>query len=322
MESLGFGMDESHLVETVAAIAAASETTALLAEVKRLLTTPAHRIELDDLVRAELEKLTVELAHERFSPDEQPIDADSIQRRVESYRFAVADASAIAALIGRWGDEENVQSLVRFFLRLSDVHERANGVNAWVAAAWLPFLTILYAAGVAAVSAERYDVIASLYRVRRGVRSRSDEHRLAYVQCLWTFSQRNGDEMLNVRSGQRNFTPLSEYLFAELPPILAPTIGVGVEFEELFDRYEHLQAASFILDYAKKGWNWGPTGRFAWKYRRSYDGGGYKELEDEAERHGANWAPARAGLFDGSTAKFLEASIRHREDFINKLPWH
>ena len=58
--------------------------------------------------------------------------------------------------------------------------------------------------------------------------------------------------------------------------------------------------------------NWGPPGRFAWK-RRSTSIDPYVELMGEAKRMGDNWLPVRAGLFKGSTKRFLETAERYKQ---------
>jgi len=80
-------------------------------DVKLLLSTPAHRIELDDLIARELATLVTELGHERFSTNQGPIDEQAVKARVVAYEAAVGDMCVIGALVGRSGDASNMPSI-------------------------------------------------------------------------------------------------------------------------------------------------------------------------------------------------------------------
>jgi hypothetical protein len=293
----------------------------LIDDVKRLLASPASRIELDDVIRDELARLSAELREPRFARDEQTISEETVQRCLSAYEEASENACAIGALVARWEDASNVQLLCRFFTGLADINDGASGTAVWIAASWIPFLRLMYATGLSAIVANRYSVLASVYAVRRGVRTRNHEPRLAYIQAMSAFAENNGNALLKVLPNYRGkLTPLSEYLVPTLPRSLSVAVGLGDEFGEAFDRYEHLQATSFVLERQWKSPH-AVLGRFAWKYKNADDGGTYRELESEAEALGENRLPAQGGLFAASTQVFLDASKRYREEVLNRLPW-
>ena len=114
----------------------------------------------------------------------------------------------------------------------------------------------------------------------------------------------------------RHYVPRSEHLRARQQPLLEDLLFLGRTYDRHFDRFEIFLA----LTYADAmEIDWGPPGRFAWK-RRSTSMGPYVELMEEAKRTGDNWPPVRAGLFKGSTKRFLETAERY-EQRLDSISW-
>jgi hypothetical protein len=106
---------------------------------------------------------------------------------------------------------------------------------------------------------------------------------------------------------ERKHTPRSEHLYSLLEPIADNSLYLGADYEDIFDRAEIIMAIEYLhiqhpepVDQEERPW--GPVGRFAWKTLRNPLG----RMLAEASAAGENWEPARAGLFGGSGARFVE----------------
>jgi hypothetical protein len=43
---------------------------------------------------------------------------------------------------------------------------------------------------------------------------------------------------------------------------------------------------------------------------------------EEAKREGEKWAPLHAGMFAGSSKRFLEVAERYKTDLLDRATWH
>jgi hypothetical protein len=121
---------------------------------------------------------------------------------------------------------------------------------------------------------------------------------------------------------ERYYTPRSEYLFKSLQPAFDDILLLGRTYESLFDRFEVMWALAYA-DSRYKGPEsrvWGPVGRFGWKHSGFRGPGPLSTLIIEAQAAGGDWAPFRAGFFQGSTERFMEISSAYAKQ-ISGLGW-
>ena len=115
----------------------------------------------------------------------------------------------------------------------------------------------------------------------------------------------------------KNYVPLSEYLFEILNPTIKKNLFIGNSYERLFDDYEVFCALVYI---SISGRDWGPIGRFGWKYRNYEENNPFKRIVEEAENEKEDWAPLKVGLFNGSFNSFLE-SAKVLKKRLDNLQW-
>jgi hypothetical protein len=186
----------------------------------------------------------------------------------------------------------------------------------------LPFLSALYAAGIAAIASDRHDILATLQLTRRVESRRTDEPSLLVYHAIEASSQAGWDALRTLPSLKQTRVPFSEYMFDYLRPVLANAIGLDVEFEDGFDRFEVLNAVWFASERGDQRSPWAPPGRFAWKYHGVDRGGVFTEIEREARDAQAAWPITASGLFRGSHEHFLGFAKRYREEVLNRLNWY
>ncbi len=156
-------------------------------------------------------------------------------------------------------------------------------------------LVLLYAGGIAAVSAGRYCALRALLHAPVRVSGKDQPLVMAVTEGL---SDR--PRAFGLLPGlERHHTPCSDRLFDVLQPLLDEVLFLGSDYERAFDRFEMLYGFEYAYQAER---DWGPIGRFGWKSARSDFsplGGLLKEIE------GANdaWPPVAAGLCGGSIEK-------------------
>jgi len=291
--------------------------------VKDYLSEPRFRIRLDDLVTREIRSALHETREEMFPVQNRTITPADFLERLRRYERAMTRLTAMTILIARWAGPENQPMLERITARMADTNEQGSGLVVWLGLRWYPLTLLMYAGGIAALSAKNYPSLATLLTARLGARISGSEVHEAVVAAV--------DGMLEVKrtnifkqlpGHERNYAPESEYLFKALQPGLEDLLFLGNGYEDLFDRYEMIQALVYAdLVNRGSGGVWGPPGRFGWKHRGRLSRSPFDALVAEAEREGPGWPLLEAGLFAGSIDRFKEVAAAYREQLLEKLPW-
>ena len=175
----------------------------------------------------------------------------------------------------------------------------------------------MYAAGIAALSADKY---ATLARVLTAP-VHASAHEVSELQPLTVPVIKRikeiEDDFKRLPGHDRHYVPRSEHLLTQQQPLIDDLLFLGRAYDRHFDRFEVFLALTYAdaTDYP-----WGPPGRFAWKHRSSDRMGPYVALMQEATREGDNWPPVKAGLFRGSTQRFLDVASGYKK-LLDRLGW-
>ena len=290
---------------------------ALDATLKQLLATPGEQIRLDDFasrhVRAAIEATSVE----SFPVQGVDVTKETLASRITAYEEAIGSLAIMAVLMGRWCTADQLPILEKVLRRLAESDKGTSGTVSWLKLGWYPTLYLMYSAGVAALSAEKYTTLARILTtpVQAEAHEGSDVSPLVIpvigglTEIVEAFKLLPGHE--------RHHVPRSEHLRTRQQPLLEDLLFLGRAYDTHFDRFEILLA----LTYADvRDSDWGPPGRFAWKHSNRGRGSPYAELMAEAARLGNNWPPTRAGLFGGSTERFVEVAERYKQ-LLDQLHW-
>ena len=231
-------------------------------------------------------------------------------------KAAIADLATMAVLMGRWCTDEQLPILEKTFGRFAEGDKGSSGTYLWRCLGWYPTLYLMYSAGVAALSANKYKTLASILTtpVHAKPHDSSDLEPLtvAVIKQLTDIE----DVFKQLPGHDRHYVPRSEHLRERQQQLLEDLLFLGRTYDRYFDRFEIFLALTYA-DATEI--NWGPPGRFAWKLR-STSMSPYVELMEEAKRMGDNWPPVRAGLFKGSTKRFLEIADGYKQR-LDSLGW-
>lgn len=288
--------------------------------VKDYLSDDRFRIRLDDAVSAQVRTVSYSIRDEVF-PLNADVSADEFAHRLSAYEDALALLLETSILLARWGGEQHQPMVSKVVSRLADGATERNGKVVWIGMRWYPLMYLMYAGGIAALSAGNYPSLASLLTAPVADRQTGDGVAPAIVRTIREILEVDRSELFKTLPGhERHYVPRSEYLLGSIQPAVEDLLFLGNSYESLFDQFEILYALSFAdLESEELGRAWGPPGRFGWKHR--HGNGPFDRLVDEARQAGADWGPVKAGLFHGSIERFDEVASAYRDGVLQHIPW-
>ena len=309
------------LEEKIAALRDVDQQHPLTAKIaaattKRYLVSPDPPIRLHDFVMGAAESLYNRLMDGSFSLT-QPFNGEELVKRVARYE-SLSEVLINVLLVGcYWGDFTHVPVWQKALRRVFAAEQRSSPgstiMTDWRRLQGYPGLLLTYAAGIAAVSAGKYDALKALLTNTRIPRADgTDDEPLVMLSVPHLLIEAEACRDLPKVS---RHTPLNDQLHSVLRSQFALLIPDDREFTCAFDRFEYF-VSMIWADLADQSLGV-PVGRFAWTYRgrRSPI---EEVLADELENQGDQWPPLAAGLLGGSPDRAkkamdsVNASIRGR----------
>lgn len=287
---------------------------------KTLLSSDSSSIELHDLLASEVRRFLSITSEDGF-PTSGQFTKEEMLDRISRYEDAAADLSLLLACIAHWGKAIHNSTLQKCIARSSDRLESRGGLTIWLELRWYPLVLELYTSGIAAIDAQRYDNLATLFYTQLP----SSEYRDQTDTFVETVS--NGlleiirtNAFKQIPGHEQHYTPLSEYLFKILQPRLDDTFFLGKSYETAFDEFEVLFALAIAdIRQAKNRDVWGPIGRFGWKHS-TRDNGPLARIVNDARTRKELWPPIKAGMFGGNFERFDQVATKYLE-LVGRLNW-
>lgn len=273
-----------------------------LTEVKEFVADPAAGPRLNDLLNAEVARLIVALGADEFALG-APISDEGVVGRLDRYAALTGNLARAVALGARWSGDLVRPIWPSLVERVAGGVDRIGGETTWGDLSQYPGALLLYAAGVGALSGDRYDNLRALLLEPHVLYHR--ERRMA-IEVLNAEVVIDSAQAARVADLPKTFAPMSDRLATDLRPLVADVVPDDAQFARLFDRFEYLLGLVY-LDVTKTAW--APTGRYA----ADQYGGVDQVVEAEIKADGASWAPLAAGLFGGSLERLEEALERSRK---------
>ena len=291
--------------------------------VKEYIPDSKYRIKLDDLVTNELRRILVETSDELYPVSTSDVTTEEFTNRLSKYESISKDIQAIAILLAHWGTEEHIPVLKKIIARIPDNKKASGGKVAWLALRYYPSILILYSAGIAAIAADRYDTLYTIFHTTIGPSSSGGRHKeIIKIVVNQLLELQRTDIFKTLPGYERFYVPKNEYIFKALQPVIDDLLFLGNSYEAVFDKFETLLALVYADLVSKDNSRfWGPPGRFAYKHHdRGGEGDPFFEVVNEAKNQGPHWAPLRAGFFGGSLDRFNEISTEY-EKLISRIGW-
>jgi hypothetical protein len=288
-----------------------SEAQTLGDMIKALIPDPAARIRLDTIVNQVLRSALVELGIKNFPATSGQSDMnEQFALRVRRYDELLEDLETVAVLLAHWGDAGQGQLLSKVLTRLAEVERPLGGVTAWLNLMAYPVLAVMYAGGIAALAAERYDMLrVCLTTPVRWNQSRGEQAAPILIPVVAEVT--NIFNAFKALPGMaQKYVPRSEHHLVALQPIVEDQLFLGRGYQDLFDQFE-IMLALVHADLGPDGLTryWGPPGRFAYE-ERSILGRGkpFTAFFESVRAQGQAWPGFSVGFFNGSLARFEEVA--------------
>jgi len=340
-------MSPAAALEAVEQATAADRVDLLKQLTKTMLVDPAKRIELDDLVSHEVQRVLKVLndpdwvAVPNGTPDEIVVH---MATRAQVLWDVTAPFCASLRIAARWGEADVLTpwvSGIRSFVQAAN--RPGTGSTVMIELRHLPGMVALMTAAVAGVSARRWDNVKALL-VDPSVRDRYQNKPLAVLEATdpyspfdnqnWTANTlaRHAIEGIPLAEALADFTekrvgkyhtPVAEWMLRILRPLLADQWPDDDSFATEFDRAEVMlgvlaqDAVNVRVAADSEGKSWGRShwfGRSTWRFNHGH-GNPIDDLKHELATEGALWGPLRSDLFGGDAARAQAAIEKYEEEF-------
>jgi hypothetical protein len=266
-----------------------------VAAAKRYLVDPTGRIRLNDLIVREVEPIARMIAE---VSERSPNGDDEYAFRAERFEAGSATLGAIAATTCFWGNADQVRFIVEAIQRLG-ARPVEGGRTDLLELKRYPASVVLYAAGVGAVAAGRYDALARL--VRAPIKVGNDDS-VAVIALAAEGVLDRGEVMTMQNRGTaepQNFkTPTHDRMRDVVRAITSDSIPDEDRFDRTFDELEGLMGlvSGEVLEARGRGLRF-IGGRHLWRRSAHWDKGLMQEFGQALDRDGATWPPVSLGLF-------------------------
>ncbi len=221
----------------------------LVASAKRLSTKSEHRIQLDDLVTQETDRLFDRLQSSDFDiPGGR--DLQMFRDRIRLYETASEGLAGVAGVLGRWGDGSEVSMMTDVIQGLyTDARKiSSGGASQYLNIRSYPAVLMLTSYGIGLTLAQRWQALHRLFVTPLAI-PYAEPKRVVDELFLWNWKGAERDLWRQVEGDQGRPTPFSDHLHALFSIWRKRFAGLSPNFDLLFERYEmlgslaHLEAA-------------------------------------------------------------------------------
>lgn len=286
-----------------------------VSQVKKYLTEDKYRIPLHDLFQEETSRLYTQLRSDRFSIRTLQIPQGQtkifFQNRMHEYEELLKLPIGMFTTYAYFGDSHSSKPIVDTIERLLYKPE-SDGLSIFVDLQYYPAYLLNYAIGIAALDAENYNILFSLFTKPRCNENGRQEKSLKLLNSWRVFSHGAHKLVPTPREDTDYYTPVSDYLCRFLYGEFRNLIPDRTKFEETFDVFEYIWGLTYIDQFFPELGERveGPFGRFKWKYRRLSGIPGFispidRFLNDGIQK-GDIWSLLQAGFFRGSVERLIE----------------
>ena len=250
------------LLEKVRALAEAADqrpgdTAVAVAQLKRYLPDPVHRIRLHELVMGEANAAIEQI---QGLPTDGQFTPQRYAERMETYEQAMSTTMKLLAVGAFFSDTvEHDRLWVSCIERLATRAQQQSGLTTLIYMQQYPTLLALYSLALGSLAANRVDPVAhALAEV--SVQQHSNNESVAVAAASLAVLD---PEAVNgsLYSTERRRTPVSDHLLDLIGPVASSIVSDQARLEDLFDEVEYLMGIAYMAD----GHDYGPHGRAAWR---------------------------------------------------------
>ncbi|MFB9783520.1 hypothetical protein [Rhodococcus baikonurensis] len=321
---------------------------------KSFILDPTKRIELDDLIRSETQRVLTELkSAERFplqpAAGQADRDADLLIAELSTDYWRLIEPLCWSLQVAaRYAD--TVEQLTPWTRALVALHtyavEPVGGRAVLIKLRYVPLLACVVTAAAAAVGDDRWDnfrrlLIDCTVKLRQGdnrVESiaeavdfyapfteagKSAPSALAYTAGSEKYTLESALTALRAKNIQYRLQPVADWLCEMLRPMFTDQFADSDAYENAFDRAEVMlglvteDSISMLVERNPElSWLRGTHwfGRSTWRHKHS-NSSPVNEFAQQLDTAGADYGPLRAGLFGGQQERAEAAMTSYAEQF-------
>jgi len=291
-----------------------------VASLKRFLVDDRCRIELHDLVMTEVDRQVEALS--KLSVQVQPLPCEALLARLKRYESSMEILLTLMTNGCYWGTSSQADLWVEVVSRILNISPPESGTTILLNLRRYPACMLLYAGGVAATAAKKYEILRVLLKESRtsidiSLEGKDD----LLIRKLVPAIVLDPSALNQCSGGQRYKTPSSDRLHSLLRDTLRPFLPNDLQYDDAFDRFEYLFAIVYLDAQDREGAvQWAPTGRFVWRNRFIGASGSHVStvLLEESKKDKSNWGPIKAGIFE-SAQRFADVDQGFREGVLSKV---
>ena len=238
----------------------------LVNSAKRLAAEPDLRIDLHDLVEAEVQKCLDTL---RNSTPEVDTTSEGVERLIAFQMSSIESLARVFGVLGRWGDGTEFDSVVSGLVAIWLQVEESTSTLAYLRC--YPAVLLLWAYGIGLTIARRWrDLHCLLSHPVQTIHG--SPHRFVYLVAEWLLEGYRNEIWRRLPKLQEHRTPDSEHRYAALEGWRNSFAAIMPDFEDVYDRWEILFALIYC-EYTpgetdrQSSYFWAPTGRHIWRIK-------------------------------------------------------
>ncbi|WIY24382.1 hypothetical protein [Parasedimentitalea psychrophila] len=301
----------------------------LVSRAKRYLAKPEHRIQLSDLISDEVECIT-----ERLDQDDMGtrgnMTPEEFQRRIAVYEGATEGLSKVCGLVGRWGDQENIEQVIEGITALVDHAEsERSGLRSFLEVRGYPAVLAYQGAALGLMKSSNWQGFRNLLLSEVDTGRPQPESMFSAVSPMqWKGGDR--DRWNNYYgTGQNLFVPMIDRLHDEIfaswgKSFMSSMGGFTTAFllSEMLTAFFHCEGMdkeefkrrSVDAQERNNGFVWMPIGRACWD--RTYQERVLPKFENENFKKEL----LNAGFLKGE-AGYLDLAVKNYTACVEKSRW-
>jgi len=273
----------------------------VLAAVKRYLAKPEHRIELNDLVCGELQRINDRLRSNEFPVQMGGVDWDVLNQRWDALEALAEPLARAMGLMGRWGDGSEFE-LAQASLRALADQPSESGNSALLGLRTYPAYLCFLAYALGLTKARRFETLLRWFRTDVARSGRESREAANYLfMSYWEQAELDWWKRRKPEYADRK-TPWADYLVDHIVPWSADYGLTPAQALENYNMTELLGGFAGLIRHdadtlqALTEFTWMPYGRLMWA---SSDRSATLALLEGEELHAQLLA---AGFSNGSQA--------------------
>jgi len=281
---------------------------------KKLIPNPGAQIELEELLRAEVERAFEAFMSEDFIKRRKEIidSGGNAQERFEAiwelYYEAIEIPLNMAAVIAWYGDENHSRYFVEAVARWLELPAEWDWGGTEKLGMWrlLPALSLIYVVGIASVGNAKWIHLPPLLR-QHAVSPWHSNQEVGLLEVI--------GEMVEEFIGTQKLNRFASLLCKMLRRVFQELIPSDRKYEYTFDAFDMLLGLLYLDQSSETRKNW--TLSFSLVYEnRSWEI--LKGFWVQGGKQGKDWQLLQTGLFDGKTDRVLNA-LQHFASFVNEV---